>query len=108
MKRADLLLRRKKIIFIIQEQSWFKRRDPYLDRKQEIGDFEIIGFEKEDRSLCKVIVIVDDVTYTIEGRVAQNVTYEIDPISGEHLEVPRGWHVHAIQHPVSLIFKLVE
>lgn len=90
--------------FVIQPQSWFKRRTP-TEVIPEITDFAVTDFEKIENSYCNIYVELDyDETFNLKGRVSRNVTN----IVGGGVIV-NNWTVQGINASgLSVVFKLVE
>lgn len=101
--------------FELQEQSWYKRRNPYMDKKLKIGNFEVKNFKKENNSYCDVLIYVNEKKYEIKGKTYHKETYVLNSEPNESNVISHGWAINIIEYEnlnegnnFSLILKLVE
>ena len=94
--------------FIIQEQSWYKRKNGRKFEKQEITKVTVEGFQKVENHQCIIKAVIDNESLTLSARVFSSETYRHGP-DGKLEKLHHGWKVQGIdENGHSIILKLVE
>ena len=94
--------------FIIQEQSWYKRKNGRKFEKQDIKNVSVFDFKKVENHKCVITADIDGNHIELNARVFASETYRHGE-NGEIEKVHHGWKVQGIDEiGNSIILKLKE
>lgn len=81
--------------FIVQQQSWYKRKNGRKFEARDIQNIEVQGFQKIENHTCKIIAVVDGSKLELDARVFASETYRHGE-NGKLERVHHGWKVQGI------------
>jgi len=94
--------------FILQEQSWYKRRNGRKIEKKEIRNVSVQGFKKVENHQCLITADIDGHCIELNAKVFASETYRYGE-DGKLERVHHGWKIQGIDEiGNSVILKLEE
>lgn len=94
--------------FIIQEQSWYKRKNGRKFEKQDFQNISVLDFKKIENHQCIITAALDGDHIELSARVFASETYRLGE-KGKLERVHHGWKVQGIDAlGNSIILKLKE
>lgn len=81
--------------FIIQEQSWYKRKNGRIFNKQRVTNVNVIDFKAIENHACLIQADIDGQPIELNARVFASETYRYDK-EGKVERVHHGWKIQGI------------